>query len=88
MIESTAAKPPVERAGHSTLLRYLQVKRRADERTLTPDLTSSRSVATCSRRWLELEIRLPKLFALASIYPQVNRLHRRVTVRLSSNCFG
>ena len=31
----TAAKPPVERAGHSTFLRYLQVKRRADERTRT-----------------------------------------------------
>jgi hypothetical protein len=34
----TAAKPPVERAGHSTFLRYLQVKRRADERTRTADL--------------------------------------------------
>src|SRR5215208_3273174 len=50
-------------------LRDLQEKQRADERTRTADLTSSRLVATCSRRWLELEIRLPKLFALASIYP-------------------
>ena len=31
----TAAKPPVERAGYSTFLQYLQVKRRADERTRT-----------------------------------------------------
>jgi hypothetical protein len=34
----TAAKPPVERAGHSTFLRYLQVRKRADERTRTADL--------------------------------------------------
>jgi hypothetical protein len=41
----TAAKPPVERAGHSTFLQYLQVKRGADERTRTADLliTSVRS---------------------------------------------
>ena len=68
-------------------LRDLQEKQRADERTRTADLTSSRLVATCSRRWLELVIRLPKLFALVSI-PQLNRLYRRVTVRLSSNYFG
>ena len=28
----------MERAGHSTFLQYLQVKRRADERTRTADL--------------------------------------------------
>src|SRR5215213_7517069 len=35
-------------------------------------LTSSHYelAATCSQRWMELEIRLPKLFALASIYPR------------------
>jgi hypothetical protein len=31
----TAAKLPVERAGHSTFLLFLQVKKRADERTRT-----------------------------------------------------
>jgi hypothetical protein len=34
----TAAKPPVVRAVHSTFSQYLQVKKRADERTRTADL--------------------------------------------------
>jgi hypothetical protein len=41
--------------------------RRADSNR-RPHLVT-RLIATCSRRWLELEIRLPKLFALASIHP-------------------
>jgi Phage integrase family len=41
-IKSTAAKPPVERAGYSTFLRYLQVKRRVDERTRTAFLLQIR----------------------------------------------
>src|SRR5215213_11839723 len=41
-IKSTAAKPPVERAGYSTFLQVLQVKTRADERTRTADLVSLR----------------------------------------------
>jgi hypothetical protein len=48
----TAAKPPVERAGHSTFLRYLQVKRRADERTRTADLLITRKnryISGCMR---------------------------------------
>src|SRR5919106_1548973 len=48
----------------------IQQGKRVDERTRTADPESHYElVATCSRRWLGLEIRLPKLFALASIYP-------------------
>jgi SAM-dependent methyltransferase len=48
----------------------IQQGKRVDERTRTADPESNyESVATCSRRWLELGIRLPKLFALALIYP-------------------
>jgi Beta-lactamase enzyme family len=60
-------------------------KTRADERTRTADLTSSQLVAACSRRWLESEIRLPKLFALASINPgglAPPQSHRKTFVRL------
>jgi hypothetical protein len=59
-LESTATlllpSPPVERAGYSTFLQYLQVKRRADERTRTADLliTSVRSVV--AERCLGLQI--------------------------------
>ena len=54
-LESTATlllpSPPVERAGHSTFLQYLQVKRRADERTRTADLVSLRM---CGRAFLSI----------------------------------
>src|SRR5919106_2170925 len=40
----TAANPTVERAGYSTFSQYLQVKRRADERTRTAGLISLRVI--------------------------------------------
>jgi hypothetical protein len=62
----TAAKAPVERAGYSTFLQYLQEKHRVDERTRTADLliTSVRSVVAGRCSGLQIPHRQRGLFAL------------------------
>jgi len=68
----TAAKLPVERAGHSTFLLFLQVKKRADELTRTDYPCSSYeldlSSSTEAKRLLPTGKTIP---TVSSCYPQL-----------------
>jgi hypothetical protein len=71
---STAAKLPVERAGHSTFLLFLQVKKRADERTRTAYPCSSYEFACVgsSPYWCVRESSLSMRFSACRSQPCVH----------------
>jgi hypothetical protein len=84
----TAAKPPVERAGHSTFLRYLQVKRRADERTRTAYPCSLRvcgqwllRVALACKSRINRRLLFPRLLTIAGYCVWVRVKSARITRR-------
>src|SRR5829696_10580006 len=62
--------------------------KRADERTRTADLISLRISSDVFPALAGVRNPLTQAFRARLFLPQVNPLHRRVTVRLSSNCFG
>ena len=66
----TAAKPPVERAGHSIFLQYLQVKRRADERTRTAYPCSLR---VCGQGLLSVARDCESRISKRSVVPSIAR---------------